>query len=249
MEITSVNNEYVKNCAKLQQKKFRDQSGKFLIEGYKAIKEAFEFGLDIENVFVNKDKIYEFSFAKDKLIQTTDSVLKKISTTDTPPEAVAVAVKKDFNIERLRFAKRVILLENAKDTGNIGTIVRTAVAFGVDAIILFGDCADLYNPKIVRSAVGNLWKIPIYTINDIQTLKNHTLHLQKIATLPRSKNYLKNFIVEKPVMIMFGSEADGLSEELIDISTSNVKIEMSKEVESLNLATSVAVVAYKLFIQ
>ena len=96
-EITSVNNELVKNTAKLQQKKFRDESGLFLLEGDKPVREAFESGVEIKYVFVLKEKAEEYSFLKDKLILTTNPVLKKISTTDTPPDVVGVGVKKIFN--------------------------------------------------------------------------------------------------------------------------------------------------------
>lgn len=248
MEITSVNNDLVKECAKFQQKKYRDLSGKFLLEGYKAIKEAFDFGVEIETIFVQKDAVKKYLFAKDFMVETNEAVLKKLSSTDSAPDAVAVGIKKEYCLQNIKDAKKIILLENPKDAGNIGTIIRTAVAFGADGIILYGNCVDLYNPKIVRSAVGNLWKIPVIGVSDFAELKNYAKNFNRIATLPRSKNNLKNYKPKYPLMLMFGSEADGLSDELINFSTDNVKIEMSENVESLNLATSVAVMGYELFI-
>ena len=82
MEITSTNNELIKTCAKLQQKKYRNESGKFLLEGYKAIKEAFDCGLEIENVFVDKEHFNDYQFIKDLIIETNSAVLKKISSTE-----------------------------------------------------------------------------------------------------------------------------------------------------------------------
>ena len=101
MEITSVNNNLVKEIVKLQQKKYRIQSGKFLLEGYKAIKEAFDCGIELENIFVEKSKINDYIFAKNIVIETTEPVLKKLSTTDSAPSAVAVGFQKkyDKNIE------------------------------------------------------------------------------------------------------------------------------------------------------
>lgn len=244
MEVTSVNNELVKETVKFQQKKYRDAEKKFLLEGFKAIEEAFKSGIQIEQIFVEKEKAPKYSFLQDKLILTTEAVLKKISTTDSPPEAVAIAKQKIFTLEDIKNAQKVILLENIKDLGNLGTILRTANAFSQDAIVLFGDTVDLYNPKCVRSAVGNLWKIPVVQIKDFSTLENIFASFEKVATLPRSKDTtnLKEFIAKSPYLIMFGSEAEGLSPKLIDFSTQKVTIEMNSEVESLNLSISVGII-------
>lgn len=247
-EITSVNNEIVKQTAKLQQKKYRDETKLFLIEGFKPIEEAYLANLDIEKVFVDREKAAKYDFLKNKIILTNESVLKKISTTDSAPEAVAVAKQKTFSVKDIKDAKKVVLLENIKDSGNLGTILRTAKAFSYDAVVLFGDTVDLYNPKCVRSAVGNLWKIPVVQIKDFQTLKSEFENFEKVATLPRAKDTikLKEFKAKSPYLIMFGSEADGLSEELIDFSTKKITIEMNKDVESLNLSVSVGIVLHEL---
>ena len=247
MEITSVNNEVVKNTVKLQQKKYRNSENKFLLEGYKAIKEAFDAGITIEKIFVDKNKTKEYDFLKDKIIQTTEPVLKKLSTTETAPESVAVGIQKIYDFDVLKKAKKVVLLEEIKDLGNLGTILRTAVAFQAEAIVLYGDSTDIYNPKCVRASVGNLWKIPIFQIKDFNLLEQIFGKFQRIATLPRSKNFLKNFDIKFPALIMFGSEAAGLSDELIKFSTDSVKIEMAETVESLNLAVSVSIILYELF--
>ena len=248
-EITSVNNELVKETVKLQQKKYRDKTGKFLLEGYKCIKEAFEAGLDIEYVFVLAEKQAEYNFLDKSLILTTEPVLKKVSTTESAPDAVAVARKKVYCSDVLKDATKVVLLENIKDLGNLGTVLRSAVAFGADAVVLYGkECADLYNPKCVRSTVGNLWKIPVVYIDEFGILQKYFGNFTRLATLPRAKEYLKNCNVKAPLLVMFGSEADGLSEELINFSTKHVKIEMSDRVESLNLSVSCAVILYELFV-
>lgn len=248
MEITSINNDLVKETVKLQQKKHRTKSGKFLLEGYKSIKEAYDFGIKLEYVFVEKDKIKDYEFLKDIIVETTEPVLKKISTTDSAPTAIAIGFQKDYNKSILKTTSRVLLLENIKDAGNLGTIIRSSVAFGADAIILYGESVDIYNPKCVRSTVGNLWKISIFHISDFNELKEIFSNYERVATLPRSNSLLKEFKAENnQTLLMFGSEADGLSEKLIDFSTTSVKIEMAKTVESLNLATSVSVIMYELF--
>lgn len=247
MEITSTNNDLVKSCSKLLQKKYRTETGKFLLEGFKAIKEAFDYGINIEKIFVNKDNVSDYSFAKDLIIETTSAVLKKLSSTESEPPAVAVAYKKKYNINDFSKFKKVILLENIKDLGNLGTIIRSAVAFGAEGIVLYGESADIYNPKCVRSAVGNLWKIPFVYVNDLKILDKVFAKFSKVATLPRSTNVLKQFECLYPSLIMFGAESDGLSKELKDYATDSVKIEMNENVESLNLASSVSVILYELF--
>ena len=247
MEITSINNDLVKESTKLQQKKYRDQSGKFLLEGYKAIKEAYDYGIEIEHIFVEKEKTTDYNFAKELVIETNSAVLKKLATTDTAPSAVAIGKKKLYDKNILKESQKVVLLENIKDLGNLGTIIRTSVAFGADAIVLYGESTDIYNPKCVRSTVGNLWKIPVIHIDNFEQLKDIFDNFEKIATLPRSNNLLKSYKTNFPALIMFGSEADGLSDELIKFSTTSIKIEMENSVESLNLATSTAVVLYEIF--
>lgn len=247
MEITSVNNDLVKYIVKLQQKKYRNSEKKFLLEGYKAIKEAFDSGIVLEKILADKSKIEEYSFAKDILIEVTEPVLKKISTTDSAPESVAIGIQKVYDIKALLNTKKVVLLEDIKDVGNLGTIIRSSVAFGADAIVLYGDCVDIYNPKCVRASVGNLWKLPIFYIKDFKMLEETFADFERIATLPRSNNLLKKYSVKPPALVMFGSEANGLSEDLIKFATNSVKIEMAKTVESLNLATSVSIILYELF--
>ena len=248
MEITSVNNDLVKETAKLQQKKYRNQSGKFLLEGYKAIREAFDCCIVLDRVFVDKKHLSEYSFAGSAIIETTDAVLKKLSTTDSAPEAVAIGVQKEYDKRLLNSSKKVVLLENIKDLGNLGTIIRSSLAFGADAIILYGDSVDIYNPKCVRASVGNLWKLPIFHFKTVEELKDNFSNFERVATLPRSNNLLKTYKAKLPILVMFGSEADGLSGDLINFATDSVKIEMVKTVESLNLATSVSVILYQLFV-
>ena len=240
MKITSVNNELVKETAKLLQRKYRKEN--FLLEGIKCIEEAIEYGLEIEHLFVLEGSA-EFSDFENR-IETTEAVLSKISSTDSAPKAVAAAKKpaKKWSDNY----KKVVLLEDIKDAGNLGTILRTACAFNIDAIVLYGDTVDLYNPKCVRSSVGNLWKIPVFEMNDLSIFNDY----ERIATLPKSDNtvWLKDYIPQEKVLVMFGTESSGLSQKLKDFATKNVTIEMSDKVESLNLSISAGIILYKMCI-
>ncbi len=245
MKITSVNNDLVKETAKLLRGKYRDESGLFLIEGEKGVNEAIEAGVNIERIFVLEGIN---NYPEEKIIETTEAVLSKISDAKSAPKVVAVAHQLKTGLNDIKNAKRLILLEGIKDAGNLGTILRTASAFGIDGIVLYGDAVDLYNPKCVRSTVGCLWKTPVIKVKDFKELKNIFTPYERVATLPKGDNVigLSDYKPSEKVLIMFGSEADGLSEELKSFATKNVTIEMAENVESLNLSISVGVVAYKL---
>ena len=238
MKITSVSNDLVKETAKLLQRKYRKD--KFLLEGTKCIEEAIESGLEIEHLFVLDGSNDFVGF--DNRIETSEAVLAKISSTESAPKAVAVA--KQLQRKWSNDYKKVVLLENIKDAGNLGTILRTAAAFNIDAVVLYGDTVDLYNPKCVRSSVGNLWKIPVFELDDLNVFADY----ERVATLPKSDKsvWLSDYKPAEKCLIMFGAESIGLSEELKDFATKNVTIEMSDKVESLNLSVSAAVILYKL---
>lgn len=245
-EITSVNNQLVKDTAKLHIKKYRDAENKFILEGYKAIEEAVRSGINVEYVFVNSAKLKNYEFYSGRKILANDAVLKKISDTESAPEAVGVAEQKKYKKSDLKNLKKVVLLEGIKDLGNLGTIIRAACAFNIDGIVLYGNCADIYSPKCVRSSVGNLWKIPIIYLNNLKDLEDLFADYQRIATLPLARNPLKTFKPKDKILMMFGSEADGLSDELKAFATDSIKIEMSDKVESLNLAVSCGILMYYL---
>lgn len=242
MKITSVNNDIIRETAKLLQKKYREEKGLFLLEGEKCIKEAIESGLEIVRIFA-AEGYREFADA----VIVVDSVMSKISSTVTPPKVVAVAkkIKREWNHDY----KKVVLLEDIKDAGNLGTIIRTSAAFGVDAIVLYGDTVDLYNPKCVRSSVGNLWKIPVFEYSEMSDLRVNFMGYERIATLPKSLNskMLQEYVPANRLLVMFGSEAMGLSQDLKDFATQNITIEMDSIVESLNLSISAGIILYELF--
>lgn len=248
MEITSVNNETVKSVVKLKERKYRDISGKFLLEGYKSVYEAVKSGIELDKVFVLKEKAADYGFIKKELIITSNNVLKKISTTETAPEIAASAIQPRSNPEVLKSASKVILLENTADAGNLGTIIRTAAAFGINAVILYGNTVDVYNPKCVRSSAGNLWKIDIIKLKTLSELKGYFSDYEKIAALPLSNSgtFLSNWHCSEKTIVMFGSESRGLTDELKQFADKNLTIEMNQDVESLNLAISAGIIMYKM---
>ncbi len=248
--IESVNNDLVKQMSKLLQKKYREEDGLFLIEGEKGVKEAKEIKLEIVNIFIDKKREDLINLYKESdIIITNEKVLSKISETKTAPPIIACVKTLNNDINSInKDAQLVIVLENIKDAGNLGTIIRTAAAFGTDGIILAGDCVDLYAPKVIRSSAGNIFKIPIYITKSIEEIKKYFNKSTFYATsVDKNKKLfeLNNIKFQKPSVIIFGSEADGITDNALKYSDFCVTIPMKGNVESLNLAISAGVVLYE----
>lgn len=244
-EITSVSNNKIKETAKLHQKKYRNEKGLFLLEGFKPIKEAFDAGVDIECVFTTSKYLCKFDFMKEKIIQVSQPVLEKISTTESVPEAAAVAKQRKYSLSDIKDKKRILLIENIKDAGNLGTLVRSACAFSIDSVVLCGETVDIYNPKVVRSTVGAMFKLPIVKapLEDVKKVFGHAKFIASVVNhkdivTPESINY------NEPFVLMLGSEAYGLSDNAINTSDIKTTIAISCNTESLNLSTAGSILLY-----
>ena len=257
-EITSLQNPIVKETTALHQKKNRAESGMFLIEGFKGVEDAVKSGLNIERIFLKKGKGENLAnFSQEKVYFVDEKILKKISTTDTPPEVVAVAHQKKFSIGDVFRDKNpvIIVLENIKDAGNLGTVVRTAKASNISGAILTGDCIDIYNPKVVRSSAANLWKLPVVSFKETANLKKELEKYGKFQILAtktsneKSRKLYYEIDYKKPTVILFGSEAEGLSEELASQAEECIKIPMNEDIESLNLSISAGIIMYEAYKQ
>lgn len=241
-EILSVNNELIKKYAKLKQKKYRVSEKLFVIEGIKCVEDAILHGIEIVDIFILKNKIDKYNYQNAVLVD--EKVMNKLADTENAPEILAIGKIKTYQFSSRNFNK-IAVFENIKDAGNLGTIIRSACAFGIDGIILTGDCIDLYNPKVVRSSVGNLFKLPIFkmTIDEIkENLKEYSIY----STIVKGGQDLENINFDKKSVVLFGSEADGISKELQNIATKHITLKMAKNVESLNLAITASIIFYKI---
>ncbi|HSA06496.1 MAG TPA: RNA methyltransferase [Candidatus Gastranaerophilales bacterium] len=252
-EISSVQNPIIKMATSLHDKKARNESGLFIIEGFKGVEDALNFGLEITHIFLNCSRIEKIKeYPKNLLYMVNDRILKKISTTDSPPDIIAVAKQFNYNINDILTEQNpiIIAIEDIKDPGNLGTIIRTAKAAGISGIILTGETADIFNPKTVRASAANLWKIPIIHLKEKAKLKEllrTDKPFQFISTSLASKNSKTYFEIDykQPSVIIFGSEATGISSELNNLADINIKIPMNPEIESLNLSVSVGIILYE----
>jgi len=231
-KITSLQNSLVKEFVSLHQKKYRDEKGLMLLEGEKAIACAKEAGLEILHILT--------------LENTCEKVLEKISTTKSFPKAAAIAKKPEYKLEDFRNLKRIALFEGIKDAGNLGTIVRTASALGIEGILLYGDCVDYYSPKVIRSTAGNAFKIPVFETENAEDFEKFKKTHAFIATVVKNGENIESSDFSNNFVLMFGSEAEGLSEELIKLADRKITLDISNNVESLNLAVCAGIFFYKI---
>lgn len=245
--ITSRNNKIIKDVSKLQKKKYRDTEKKFLIDGYKVLLEAFNSGINIENIFYIEGIDKDLSLFNNLLTEVSDNVLDKISSVKNSEGIVAVAQIPEYDNIDLKNLKKVILLENIQDPGNLGTIIRTADAAGYELIICSQTCADFYSEKTLRASMGSLFHIPVVKVENfkeyIEKLKDRNFSI--IGTALNGTELIMNKVrVPEKFGIVFGNEGNGLTQEIIDSCTQLVKIPIFGKAESLNVSIAAGILMY-----
>lgn len=238
MTIDSVDNKKIKNIRKLNQKKYRDETNEFLVEGIYLVKEAYKEGL-LKEVVLEENEEIDF---KVDTTYVTYNVIKSISSLDTPYKIIGVCKKK----EEKEINGNVLILDGLQDPGNLGTIIRSAVAFNVDTIILSKDTVDLYNPKVVRSTQGMNFHINIirrdleHEINALKE-KGYTVYSTDVIN---GKN-IKNVKVNGKYAIIMGNEGNGVRENIKNLSDEKLYIKMSNDCESLNVGVATSIILYE----
>jgi TrmH family RNA methyltransferase len=235
--ITSLQNARIKKWALLHKKKYRDETGLFLVEGEHLISEALAAGC-AEAILFDE----ECPFAHEHLFRVTPAIMQKLSANVSDVHLIAVCRQLSHAMEA---PKRLALLDGVQDPGNLGTIIRTAVSFSFDGVILSKDCADLYNEKTIRSTQGALFHIPVQREN----LKEIIPALQKegmqvCATALDSSVPLQSFEDCEKMAFVFGNEGQGVTPEVQKLSDRRVRIEMDG-FESLNVAVAAGIVMYR----
>lgn len=240
MIYSSIDNKRVKDIKKLNNKKYRDELGLFLIEGEHLVLEAYKSGY-LENIIL-LDGI-EFEIEKDN-IYVTDKVLKYISKLDNPQKVMGICRKLDNSKS---IGSRVVILDNVQDPGNLGTIIRSCVAFNVDTIILSDNTVDLYNSKVVRGSQGLLFHTNIL----IKNIKNIIIELINdgydiIGTKVDDGEDIRNINVSSKYAIVMGNEGKGVNNEILDLCTKYTHINMNPNCESLNVGVATSIILYEL---
>ncbi len=255
--INSQENQNVKEVRSLSTKKTRDAKGLFVVEGVRAVRDAFEAGAEIEKLFLSEKVINSgelggklmTEFAKsENAYLLREELFSKISGTESPQGVLAVVRQPEIDLDKLLSeANFVILLENVQDPGNLGTIVRTADAVGADLVLLAEGCVDVYNSKVVRSTMASLFHVPVARVGDmgecITSLKDSGLKV--VATSGESEISYQNADLKGKIALVFGNEANGLTEDALELSDEVVSIPMPGRAESLNIAVAAGVIMFE----
>ncbi len=247
--ITSSSNEFVKHLKKLQTKKaYRHECGEFVLEGIKPVIDGKEY---VKTIIAGE------SFDTDKIPENlpvqilSDKIIKEISDTVAPQGIMALCRMPHVDLDRLPAENTVIVFcDSVSDPGNLGTIIRTADAAGCGGVVLSG-CADLYNPKTVRSTMSSLFNISISIIENadraIEYFKNNCMELT--GTSPYGESLLYSTEFASAEVIVIGNEANGISEKVLTNCDKCVKIPMLGKAESLNASVAAALVIYEAVMQ
>ena len=239
MFISSINNDFVKETAKLKEKKYRDLTNTFLIEGEHLVKEASKNNL-IKTIIVLEDFPYETNLNK---VIVTKEVMKKLSDNPSIPRIMAIVSKK----ENTKIGNKIIILDRLQDPGNLGTIIRSATAFNFDTLILSEDTVDLYNPKVIRSTQGMLFNINIKRCN----IKELIVNLKEkdyliLGTKVDGGVDVRDYSVNKKFAFIIGNEGQGISSDILDLCEDYLYIKMNNRCESLNAGVAASILMYEL---
>lgn len=242
MVITSLENEKIKNYIKLSKKKYRDLTNTYIVEGEHLVAEAYKSGVVKEIVKLSD---YECSYDCN-IVDVSSDVMKKISTMDTYSNVIAVCNKNSSNDI---IGDKVLLLDCIQDPGNLGTIIRSAVAFNIDTIVLSENTVDLYNPKVLRATQGMYCHINIISMDSESCI--NSLHDNGYMVYGTNVvngvdvSTLSNKDKSKFCLVM-GNEGNGVRKNIQDMCDKNLYISMRDDVESLNVAIACSILLYEL---
>lgn len=262
--ITSRQNPLILQLASLATRKGRNASGLFMVEGEKLVREAADAGLPVVSVIVSEGKSAEIlpwvkeaysdlRYENTELRTVSDPCFLKISTEKSPQGVIAIIKHLDF-FKRLTIIydeelrnlqnKRAILLCSMQDPGNLGAVVRSAVAFGADTVIMSADCADVYNPKTLRAAMGCLFRIDVLVVEDMSSAVRALRGCGRrvlAAELREGAVSLDEISLRASDCVMIGNEGHGIPPELSALCDASVYLPISARAESLNAASAAAV--------
>ncbi len=237
--IESLENTKIKNIGKLHQKKYRDETNTYIVEGDHLVNEAYKNGALLE-VYALPTININMSV---KVNYVTNNVMSKISTMESPSNMIGIVKK----YEPKTYGKRLLLLDNIQDPGNLGTIIRSACAFNIDTIILGNTCVDLYNDKAIRATEGMLFNIDIMRldlnaiINELNDNNYKIMGTNVINGIPLNKVEFNDKFA-----IVIGSEGKGISPDIQELISDNIYIPINKKCESLNAGVAASIIMYEI---
>ena len=263
MFISSKDNSRIKRLAALlSSKKQRNSEGVFVIEGMRgcvdAVKECNDGFLEIEALFYVKEAKESFSERLDtgvfdtldesKLFEITRELADKVSLEGNTQGAFVVAKAVHKPLPQKLDGRRYVVLDNIQDPGNLGTVLRTADAVGADGVILTNNCAELYNPKVIRSTMGSICRVNIYIENSFEQVISTfgSSGITSVAAVVRNGRMLSSYHFDDKSAVVIGNEGRGLSDEHTEMCDDKVTIDMHGRLDSLNASVAAAVIMWEM---
>lgn len=255
--ITSPSNPMIKEIKSLYRKKDRWIKKRFIVEGINIVEECIDNNYPVVNI-VYSDELLNVKGGKElfnkissdpRTIHVPNKLYKEISNIKNPQGIMAMAEFRSNSIDELDLNRNsfILLLDRLQDPGNMGTIIRTADAFGIDGIIVTEGCVDVYNPKVVRSTMGSIFRVPIFHEPDevltIERLKEKGVRIY--STSLEGSQYIHETNFQDASVLIIGNEASGVSPYLYSVSDRLIKIPMVGEAESLNVAIASSIIMYE----
>ena len=252
--ITSKDNELIKHIRKLKDKKYRDESNEYVVEGVKLVEEAVKENAKIKQIIVCEDttRTYEIptnimlEIAKYECISVSDKIFN-IITQVTNPQGIMAIIEKNAQNAKIDYTQDIIVaLDDIQDPGNLGTILRTVDSVGLNQILVSKGTADCYNPKVVRSTMGAIFRVKIIECENLEkTLKEVRKHKFKlVVTSLQTEKSLYDVKFDKKVIVI-GNEANGVEPNIQDMADEKIKIPMLGKTESLNASVATGIVLYE----
>ncbi len=261
--ITSPSNPIIKDLKALEMRKRRKETGLFLVEGLRSVIEGMELGAKLKYIAYHtdtkkKDDIIRCVSYCDSCgglaLEVNDLVLEKLSRKDNPQSVIGVFEQKLYDLNKINrndTRRCLVVLEQVRDPGNLGTIMRTIDAIGANGVILVGQCCDPYSVEAVRATMGSLFSVPIYQAS-LEDFKNWAKDWHNdtggdiIGTTLQSSVDFREVTPKKPLLLMMGNEQAGLSEDLRQIATTCIRLPMNGRADSLNLSVATGICLYAL---
>ncbi len=254
MLITSKDNDFIKHLKKLKDKKYREEYGEFIVEGIKMIQEAIDEKAIIKDIIVCDDcknqeyfsKEFLYEIAKYNCIYVTEKVFLQITDVTNPQGILAIIDRKKIDSDINYDSDLFLILDNIQDPGNMGTILRTADSINLKQIIVAKGTADVYNPKVVRSTMGAIFRVKVIEIEDLtKVVKEMKKRKIKVYATDLATNSSIYDVDYKKSAIIIGNEANGVSKQLLDLADQKIKIPMIGKTESLNAAVATGIILYE----
>lgn len=243
--ITSKSNELIKHVKSLHQKKYREEFQQYFVEGIKLVKEAIAENMPIEKIIICEELLEEtIDTGKCEVEFVNQTIYNFISDTQSPQGIMAII---NITIKKEQLENTIFALDNIQDPGNLGTIIRTLDCAGIHTLLLSKGTVDLYNPKVIRSTMGAIYRVNIQeNINlkeKLVALKQKGYHI--VITDLKAKIFHYDLDFAKKLVIVIGNEANGVSEEIQQLADIKIKIPMLGRTESLNAGVAASIVAYE----